>query len=735
MAIAASATALAQGDPPKAPPAAATTASSEVAERPTPVAPPLRKGPTPLVPPLQRGDKGGLNPRLELYIPSARMLLSETQRSHAGMFVTYFGHYLRELAGASAEGVDAEEATAILDAIGRWPDTSISAVMFAPDTEGRLRWSIRLDSSVEELHDRVRTLLSSDAAREAFTGISMEPEAQGGFVVALPESTIAYLLPAGSSRSYLASHQGLEHPDALSLSPGEGETAGPSLVSCRLNFADTEQDSGKTFLSSFSVVTAIDYAGRVDSGGQWVERLAVRWPALSGIAIKTFFGRVKNSFFVPDAAFGSVVFSAMAVPVLLENLAGLGQQVVMEEGGEMSLLGEPMVGPIAGRVKSQVCVTVLPGTGFLPMPDIVIQSRLRRAKRFESDVRASIEKINAIYRDRDEREPWHEATVQGRTVFWSDGARTLPGAIMPLTMRPVVFATKETDAKEKERDFFVLAWTSTSPQRMVRRWLDLPRTRDRHTLPTVHKANGQVWINWDRLYRRLHPYFDIGLSIVSTDALFPSADQAESSLTDAFLTVKTKYTGMTLNHQGPIPLGAVALPLMAGASAALDASGGSDLARERLASQRLKVLYHHCKLFHKDLGRWPAEVAELDGYVDFAGNPQLLELRLSSRKQWGDWFEGILDSDADAEEADEVEDDEADNEIDDDLFVIHWGRDRWTLGIAPGSLEHLDQLYIDERGDLHRVARRPNDADKEDGVPHGVDERTSEPELQDTATP
>jgi len=401
----------------------------------------------------------------------------------------------------------------------------------------------------------------------------------------------------------------------------------------------------------------------------------------------------------------------------------------------MSVAGEASAGPISTRVKSQICVTVLPGTGFLPAPDIVIQSRLRRANRFESDVRASMEKINAMYRDRDEREPWHEATVQDCTVFWSDGARTPPGAIMPLTMRPVVFATREIDARDKERDFFVLAWTSTSPQRLVRRWLDLPRSKDRHILPTARGDNGQVWINWDRLYRTLHPYFDVGMSVVSTESMLPSTEQAASSLTDAFLTAKTKYTGMTLDHEGPIPLGVVALPLMAGASTALDASGGSDLARERLASQRLKVLYHHCKLFHKDLGRWPAEVAELDGYVDFSGNPQLLKLQLSSRKQWGDWFEEIFDSDADTEEADEDEDDEAEYEIDDDLFVIHWGRERWTLGIAPGTLEHLDRLYIDEHGDLHRVAKEPKDADKEEGVGHQVGEQTSEPERQDADTP
>ena len=174
-------------------------------------------------------------------------------------------------------------------------------------------------------------------------------------------------------------------------------------------------------------------------------------------------------------------------------------------------------------------------------------------------------------------------------------------------------------------------------------------------------------------------------------------------MTDGMLTAKAKFSGLEVSHQGPLPVGAVVLPSLLAVAAAADESGGSDLARERLASQRLKVLYHHSTLFHKDLGRWPAEVAELDGYIDFAGNPELLKLNLSSRKQWADWLLGGFDADDDAAEDEEEEE----SEIDEDLYVIDWEPDRWTLGLAPGTLEHLERLYIDHDGVVHRVEKKP----------------------------
>ena len=88
--------------------------------------------------------------------------------------------------------------------------------------------------------------------------------------------------------------------------------------------------------------------------------------------------------------------------------------------------------------------------------------------------------------------------------------------------------------------------------------------------------------------------------------------------------------------------------------------------------------------------------------MDFAGHPELLELELSSRKSWGEWFDGLFESDEEKENEDE---DEEESDLDDDLYVIEWGQNSWRLGLAQGTLEHLEKLYIDQDGKIHRVEK------------------------------
>ena len=49
----------------------------------------------------------------------------------------------------------------------------------------------------------------------------------------------------------------------------------------------------------------------------------------------------------------------------------------------------------------------------------------------------------------------------------TDGANRYPGMMMPMVLRPVLFTTTDTDAKGKERDYLVVGWTSTSPERRL----------------------------------------------------------------------------------------------------------------------------------------------------------------------------------------------------------------------------------------------------------------------------
>ncbi len=664
-----------------------------------------------------------LKPRLELHIPSIQTLITDAQRSHTGVLLAPLLRLASEMASTSTEGVEAEEAGAIIRHIGQWTNTAIGVFTYAPDTEGRPRWAIRFDWPLRDLHDRLRTLLELQTVTELLEEITISPAAGNVHEITLAGSTLAYLAAMDAAHSCLVSHKGLPVPSGPFARPPEMKDDEMPLIVCRLNLTGTEKDSGATFLSSFSAVTDIVYSGRVDDDGDWVEAVLVHWPPISGVGAKALFGRVKQTFFVPGEAFGALAFKAAMGPGMLDAMAGFGQQAVMEAPGQMAIIGEPGIGPITSSVESEMCVTLLPGTGFLPAPDIVVQARTKRAKRLIDRVREEVEQINEAYRERDRSEPWHESTVRGRAVFWSDGAARYPGVVMPLVMRPVLFTTTEIDARENRRDFLVLGWTSTSPERFVRRWLDLPRTKNKRYVPERKKTNGQLWINWRQVYKWFSPYVNVATGALVGMAPFPDADEVADSMTDALLTAKTSYAGLSISHQGPLPAGLLLVPSLVNMSSSTDEGGGSDLARERLACQRLKVLHHHATLFKKDVGRWPAEVAELDGYVDFAGHPGLLKLRPSSRKRWTEWFGewSGKDKKGDQEEADDEED-----ELDDDLYIIDWGRDSWRLELAPDTLEHLEELYIDQDGKIHRKEKVEHE--NEDKISKG-EEDGDEPSL------
>ncbi len=678
-----------------------------------------------------------LRPRLDFFVPSVKKLLSELQRSHSGVFYTHLRALLRDMAGASADGVDPEQAAAILDRMAKWPDTAVSAMTFAPDREGRLRWAIRVDWPARALAERASSILDTEAADELFAGLRVEPIDEDVFVIQLDDEPLAFLISQSPTSSYIASHRELPLGDGVFRGSEETEKDGASLVLCRLNLTRTEKDSGATVFSSFNAVTDVVYAGRVDDEGNWQETVHVHWPPISGMGAKALFGRVKQTFFVPREAFGAMAFKTLMIPGMLENMVGFGPQVTFDPNGGLEVFGGEALGPIASSIGSEMCVTVLPGTGFIPMPDIVVQVRSKRAKSLMDNITKATKFLNEEYRVREQPEPWHEAEVRDRKIVWSDGTNQFPGMMMPLVMRPVLFTTTEVDARGKERDFLVVAWTSTSPKRFVRRWLDLPRAEKKKLfLPSRKKTNGQLWLNWNAFYGWLSPYANLAIGIVAKDALLPLPDEVATDLTDATVTIKTRYTGLQLKHRGPVPIGALIVPTFFASSVVPDESGGSDLARERLASQRLKVFHHHAKLFKEDIGRWPAELAELDGYIDFAGNPGLLKLQLSSRKGWTDMFENLLGGgdEHDDEEDEDYEDSFADDgalDLDDELFVIEWGRDSWRLGLAKGTLEHLEALFIDQDGKIHRVEKKPetkdeNKTDVGEGKAERVLERVAE---------
>jgi hypothetical protein len=640
-----------------------------------------------------------LKPRFELHVPSVRTLFAETKRSHCGFVMDQVGRMLVEAGSASAEGVDVDEAAAILDQVKTWPDTPVDLVTFARDTVGRLRWAIRVDWPLDDLRSRIQSVLEMEGAETILKDVTLSSADDGAYPLALSGSTLAWLIGQGETRSLIASHQDLEFPETPFTGSEAAPDDRPPLLACRLNLGQTEKDSGATFFSSFSAVTGVVYSGRVNPAGDWVETVNVEWPPVVGMGAKAFFDKVKPTFYVPDEAFGGLTLASLTFPGLLEQMANLK----VENDSQPGLLVPPQAGPIAERADDAVCFTVLPGTGFLPAPDLVAQTRVKSPEKLVEEIREATRKINEKHRDRDEPEPWQEVQVRGRAVFWSNESGRYRGQMMPLSYRPVVFLTQETDAGGRQRDFLIVAMTSTTPEDLVRRWLDLPRPADRRFLPSVKRPHGEAWVNWRQLYRWVVPYLNVGLSGVAFGALLPDADEIGENLTDASVTLHISYGGLSVAHEGPVPAGVLAVPVLFSLATTEDRSGGSNLARERQASRQLQVLYHHAKLFQKDQGRWPAEVAELDGYVDFAGHPELLKVRLSAKKRWGEWFKDVLGADEEAQEDQEDADEESG--LDDSIYVIDWPGGSWRLGYAPGTFEHLEALYVDESGSIHRVEK------------------------------
>jgi hypothetical protein len=68
-----------------------------------------------------------------------------------------------------------------------------------------------------------------------------------------------------------------------------------------------------------------------------------------------------------------------------------------------------------------------------------------------------------------------------------------------------------------------------------------------------------------------------------------------------------------------------------------------------------------------------------------------------------------------------------------DLYVIDWGRERWTLGFEPGTFEHLDKLYIDQDGRIHRVVKPTSaEPEKQQADKPAVDKHTTSDEVAES---
>lgn len=656
--------------------------------------------------------KPEIQPQVEVFVPSAMSLVKAAKRSRSAALFDAFSGMIPKPNETDDEALDLGSAIRLIEKIGDWSDTSVALAIFTEDRDGRPRWTLRIDWSLDVLVENLNGLLQDEAASKLLKDVRVK-RAEGGaenesapYRLEVGDDVLAVLSELDSG-SLIASARELRPPDSLFGQPTQKESSASgdtnqkkakrSLIYCRLNLgADSETQSNSLF-SRLSGIHDVLYGASLSKNGQWSEKFSVSWNPLVGLALKAMFQKTDRPFDCPQDAYALAVMN-------------LG----LSEGLADSLAGMPP-GTIGGRSGSEMAVAVTPGTGFLPLPDVFYQFRARKKAEIINDVRKFVAKANKARRDDDRPLEWQEIAIDGQTVFCKTPLGNGGSSLLPARFRTVVFFHDAADAGESKKLLLIIAQTSTWAEDAVRRWDEL--SRKTYKMPSSSKAHWQSRIRWKKIYELAGPILTLMAGFSDDAEIPPDAEELSASLADAVINIKIGYGGLNVRHTGPLPIGAVYVPAVAAVSLGSSSSPSSESARERVAARHLRVLYHHAKLFRKDYDRWPATVAELDGYVDFASHAELLRLRPKA-KSFVEGLTSILTASAFRTGNDEDGDDDG---IDDSLYVIKWTGDEtgWRLGFREGELAAYKTMYIDAEGEIHRVENDKEPASPRDGTGDG----------------
>jgi hypothetical protein len=649
-------------------------------------------------------------PRVEVYVPSMSALAEAARRSNTAQIYRGLAGMVPEPTAESDEESDLGAALKLLEQVASWPDTSVAFTAYTQDQDGRPRWAMDVDWPLVELCGRLKKLLDAEEMKKVLKDVALKQRDDGGYQLELPDTVLAVLTESGKG-TLIASAEGLHPPDAIfgqeappassRPAPGEKDQATGKtkkvkktrlkkmLVYCRLNMAEAEEgEQSNSPFASLSVVTDIRFGMSLDKDGEWAETAVVQWHPLLGMAVKAMLEKLDEPFEGPKNSYLVAALNAGFAEGLADSLADLPH------------------GTIGGRASSGMGVAVVPGTGFLPLPDVYFQFRVRGKDKIVKAIREAIEKDERERVDEDRPLMWHEETVDGQIVFWVDPQTDGGSAMMPATYRTVLFFT-ESEEKERKReskqDYLIIAQTPAWASDAVQHWKELMASpKSRITVPDTKQAHWQARMNWGRVYELLQPYLALAAGLSKESAPPPAADELNAALTDSVLNIRIEYGGLQVSHKGPVPVGALYVPAMIVAGLGATADPSSEAERERVACQHLRVLYHHAKLFKKDYDRWPATVAELDGYVDFASHPDLLRLRPKEESVVGQLAILVSSREAKAKRA------EADEAIDDSLYEIDWSPETWKLKIRHGEFLNYKTIYIDENEKIVRVPKPKN---------------------------
>lgn len=641
-------------------------------------------------------------PILEIFIPSVTKLVESARESKTAAISEALTGLVRLPEDETGEGFDFGSLLKTLELVASWPDTSMAFTVFPQDREGRSLWAAELDWSMDELRTRVAELLAQDAAKEILKGITLTEARPGVWQVELPDTVLAVLSARGEG-SMIAASAEVVPPEEI-YGQEHSAKAGAAGKSARLVYARMRGDNKSSPIAQIPGIKDASYYLTLGRDGQWTEGLMVRWNMLIGTGAKIFFQTTKRPFECPADAYFLAAYNLGAAEGIADAMAGL----------------KP--GVIGHRVGSAVGLSVVPGTGFFPFPDVFFQFRARNKDKIIESIREAIAEDWKERRVDDRPKAWFEQKVGDRTIFWYDPSVDRDFGIMPATYRTVIFFAgeeekrKEGEEKEGGGDGenessslrLIVAQTSTWAEDAVLNW-DAKTSEGASviSLPTGKRVDWQARVRWRALYELLQPYLCLMISSSEDVALPPPPDKLNPMLTDSVLDLRIHYAGLQIRHRGPIPAGAIGLPALAAMSLASSGDASSEAARERLASRYLRVLHHHAELFKRDYGRWPATVAELDGYVDFASHPYLLHLR-PPKLSAGERFLSAFVSRGQSRDDDEAEEEVA---IDDSLYEIDWSQDAWRLKLRPGEFLHYETIYIDAEGEIHRVPKAENKDD------------------------
>lgn len=631
---------------------------------------------------------------VDVYVPSVTELAGAAKTSKTAALYDALSGLAPVPENETGEGLDLDAMSLLLAKIESWPDTSIGVAIHTQDREGRARWSISFDWPLETLVENLRGILADPAAKELLKNVELKSDEDGAYTIELPEVQLATLRAVGDG-SMIASTDEVQVPeemfgrDAIREMRAKADKDGkkprkPYLAYCSLNFDSGEESGrGSSMLSGMVGVDAIQYALSMTKAGQWSEQFGVTWNPVIGAFLKAFFQKVKEPFDCPEESYVSAVMHL-----------GMGEGMVDQ------LSGLPM-GTIGSGVEGEMLFAAVPGSGFLPVPDVFFAFRAASSDKIVQSIRDAIDKDAKRRADDDLKPAWREETIEGRPVFWHDPAADGAYGMMPVTFRSVVFFDKRGD-EEDGKTLLVIARTSNWADDAVRRWGEV--TKKTFKLPSSKKNHWEARFNWRSAYQLAQPYLGLASSFVPGGAMPPSAGELSDALADSDLQVRIAVGGVRVRHIGPVPIGGIYVPAVAAAALGTAADPSSEAARERIACQNLRVLHHHAKLFRDDYDRWPATVSELDGYVDFNSHDYLLRLR-PRNKSFMEGFTGALFGGGRKSPADE---NGVENEgVDDSLYVIDWSADdsKWKLKFRDDEFASYVTIYIDSAGEIHRVPK------------------------------